>query len=195
MDAVKKLPPSRRFLNHNLPKSTTRKIDKSTKPGTKPGTKSSCKKFQKSPTKKIPVRALNHETTCPEENPLIAPRKGLPCRCSTLYLSCLSKACFTLGLFNCNEILNFRLFVLSNNRTVTFSSSINPAPRLSHSWSNIQKTMKDNTQIISFSLCHGLQLAVPPKSDDAKFELCSRVGSKHVGSKMSFKPTGSKMLR
>ena len=85
MDAVKKLPPSRRFLNHNLPKSTTRKIDKSTKPGTKPGTKSSCKKFQRSPTKKIPARALNHETTCPEENPLIAPRKGLTCIGSILY--------------------------------------------------------------------------------------------------------------
>ena len=83
MDAVKKLPPSRRFLNHNLPKSTTRKVDKSS--STKPGTKSPCKKFQKSATKKQPVRALNHETTCPEENPLIAPRKGLPCIGSILY--------------------------------------------------------------------------------------------------------------
>lgn len=175
MDAVKKLPPSRRFLKHNLPKSTTRKVDKST--STKSGTKSSSKKFQKSPTKKQPVRALNHETTCPEENPLIAPRKGLPCRCSIL------------------QFWMFGLFVLPNNRKLIFTSSINPAPRLSHSWSNIQKTMKDNTQIISFSLCHGLQLAVPPKSDDTKFELCSRVGSKHVGSKMSFKPTGSKMFR
>ena len=79
MDAVKKLPPSRRFLKHNLPKSTTRKVDKSK--SAKPGTKSPSKKFQKSPTKKQPVRALNLETTCPEESPLIAPRKGLPRRC------------------------------------------------------------------------------------------------------------------
>ena len=69
------------------------------------------------------------------------------------------------------------------------------ALRLSHSWSNIQKTMKDNTQLISFSLKDGLKLAVPPKMDDSKFDLCSRVGSKHAGSKMSFKPTGSKMFR
>ena len=79
MDAVKKLPPSRRFLEHNLPKSTTRKVDKSK--STKPGTQSPSKKFQKSPTKKQPVRALNLKTTCPEKSPLIAPRKGLPRRC------------------------------------------------------------------------------------------------------------------
>ena len=85
MDAVKKLPPSKRFLKHNLPKPTARKVDESSR--TKPGPKTPSKKFQKSPTKKKPVRALNNETTCPEENPLIAPRKGLPCRCSILYLS------------------------------------------------------------------------------------------------------------
>ena len=84
---------------------------------------------------------------------------------------------------------------LLNNRRLTVRRLLDSVQRLSHSWSNIQKTMKDNTQIISFSLCHGLQLAVPPKIEDSKFDLCSRVGSKHAGSKMSFKPTGSKMFR
>ena len=166
MDAVKKLPPSRRFLKHNLPKSPAKKDVKSasTKPGTKSTTKSQAKKSQKSQIKK-PCRKLNHETTCPEENPLVAPRQGS----------------WIPGLIN--------------NRSLTGRCLLDSAQRLSHSWSNIQKTMKDNTQIISFSLCHGLQLAVPPKMDDSKFELCSRVGSKHAGSKMSFKPTGSRMFR
>ena len=50
MDAVKKLPPSRRFLKHNLPKSPAKRDVKSTstKPGTKSTTKSPAKKSQKS---------------------------------------------------------------------------------------------------------------------------------------------------
>ena len=86
MDAVKKLPPSRRFLKHNLPKSPAKKDVKSasTKPGTKSTTKSPAKKSQKSQIKK-PCRKLNHETTCPEENPLVAPRQGPPYRRSILY--------------------------------------------------------------------------------------------------------------
>ena len=80
MDAVKKLPPSRRFLKHNLPKSPAKRDVKSTstKPGTKSTTKSPAKKSQKSKVENKPSRKLTHETTCPEENPLVAPRQGSP---------------------------------------------------------------------------------------------------------------------
>merc|ERR1712147_432556 len=63
------------------------------------------------------------------------------------------------------------------------------ATRLSYSWTDIQKT-GENKQIISFSLCNGLKLAVPPETEESKFDLCSKVGSKH-GS--TYKPAGSKM--
>lgn len=80
MDAVKKLPPSRRFLKHNLPKSPAKMDVKSasTKAGIKSTPKSPAKKFQKSQVKEKPSRKLNHETTSPEENPLVAPRQGPP---------------------------------------------------------------------------------------------------------------------
>ena len=96
MDAVKKLPPSRRFLKHNWPKSPVKKDVKSSsmKPVTKSTTKSPAKKSQKFQVKKKSSRKVNHQTTCPEENPLVAPRQGPPHRCSIC-----TRPCLVLGVF------------------------------------------------------------------------------------------------
>ena len=147
MDAIKKLPPSRRFIKyHPKPsKSPTRKLSNvnpksdsgkiSAKNASSQTTKSQAKnkvtvkpqETLKSPemskSSKKSLKSKKLENTCPEDDPLVA-------------------------------------------------------PRMSYSFSEIQKA-GDNKQIISFSLCHGLKLAVPPKMDDSKFDLCSRVGSKH----------------
>ena len=167
MDAVKKLPPAQRPLKYkhanrlSLTTSPTRKSTKEKSASkqspatskspktTKSATKASNEPLRasKSPNQKSPRttklnRKTKYENTCPEDDPLVA-------------------------------------------------------PRLSYSFSDIQKAGQ-NKQIISFSLCHGLKIAIPPKMDDSKFDLCSRIGSKHMVSKhtgIGYKQTSSRMFK
>ena len=83
MEAVKKLPPAKRFQKPaKSPKTPTKKIEKlvnkksETKSTMKSSTKSPAVKSQESSIKKKPSRKLDHETTFPEHSPLVAPRQS-----------------------------------------------------------------------------------------------------------------------
>ena len=149
MDAIKKLPPSRRFIKyHPKPsKSPTRKLS-NVNPKSDSGRISA--KNASPETSKSQIKTKNKVTAKPQAT-LKSPEKTKPNQKS-----------------------------LKSKKLENTCPEDDPlvAPRMSYSFSEIQKA-GDNKQIISFSLCHGLKLAVPPKMDDSKFDLCSRVGSKH----------------